>query len=73
MRLRSAGDETWLRIVDVPAALRARTYAGTGEVRLAVIDERLPENTGTYRISAAGVERVVITVPAPDGSSPGAA
>ena len=58
VRLRSAGDETWLRIVDVPAALRARTYAGTGEVRLAVIDERLPENTGTYRISAAGAERV---------------
>jgi len=51
------GDETWLRLVDVLAALSARTYAGTGAVTIAVTDDVRPVNTGGYRVGTAGVER----------------
>ncbi|MFD7656372.1 GNAT family N-acetyltransferase [Actinosynnema sp. NPDC059797] len=52
-------DETWLRLVDVPAALSARTYRdGTPPVLIGVRDNYLPDNTGTYRVSADGVSRV---------------
>jgi predicted acetyltransferase len=50
-------DETWLRLVDVPAALSARTYRGSGAVTIAVTDEQLPANTGRYRVSSSGVQR----------------
>jgi predicted acetyltransferase len=50
-------DETWLRLVDVPAALAARTYRGSGQVTISVTDDLLPTNTGSYRISGSGVQR----------------
>jgi predicted acetyltransferase len=50
-------DETWLRLVDVPAALAARTYAGGAEVRIEVVDPLLPGNSGVYAVSAAGAAR----------------
>jgi predicted acetyltransferase len=48
-------DETWLRIVDVPAALAARRFGllsadTTESVVLEVRDAILPENAGSYRI-----------------------
>lgn len=49
-------DETWLRLVDVPAALAARAY-GEGSVVLAVTDRQLPGNTGTYRVGEHGCLR----------------
>jgi predicted acetyltransferase len=50
-------DEQWLRIVDVAAALAARSYRPTtGAVTIAVTDRLLPRNDGTWRISASGVE-----------------
>lgn len=52
-----SGDETWLRLVDVLAALRARTY-GAETVVLGVGDDFLPGNTGNYRVGADGVARV---------------
>ena len=53
-------DETWLRLVDVPAALAARTFAAGAAVPvlLAVHDPLLPDNAGVYRIAAEGAERV---------------
>ena len=53
-------DETWLRLVDVPAALAARTFAtgAAGHVLLAVHDPLLPDNAGVYRIAGEGAERV---------------
>ncbi|MFV9429192.1 GNAT family N-acetyltransferase [Rhodococcus aetherivorans] len=51
-------DETWLRILDVEAALRARTYGDGGSLVLAVHDPLLPENTGTYRIADGHLESV---------------
>jgi predicted acetyltransferase len=51
------GDELWVRLVDVPTALNARAFTGSGAVVLDVRDPFRPVNSGRYRISAAGVER----------------
>ncbi|WP_308163243.1 GNAT family N-acetyltransferase [Nocardia alni] len=51
-------DETWLRLIDVSAALNRRTYRDHEPVILAVTDPILPANTGSYRISADGAARV---------------
>ena len=51
-------DETWLRLVDVPAALAARTFVAPRPVLLAVHDPLLPDNAGVYRISRDDTERV---------------
>jgi len=52
---RNVDDDAWVRLVDVPAALRARTYADAEPVAIAVNDAFLPENSGTYLISGDGV------------------
>jgi predicted acetyltransferase len=60
-RVASSGvedDELWLRLVDVPAALAARSWAGSEPVLLGVRDAQLPGNAGTYRIAPDGVSRV---------------
>jgi len=57
VRTTGISDETWLRLIDVQAALSARTYRGSRAVTIAVIDDLLPANTGRYRVSASGVER----------------
>jgi predicted acetyltransferase len=51
-------DETWLRIVDVPAALAARSYGAAEPVLLAVHDPLLERNAGVYRIADGTAERV---------------
>ncbi|MCX2947837.1 GNAT family N-acetyltransferase [Lentzea sp. NEAU-D7] len=60
-------DQIWLRLVDVPRMLAARTYSGTESVVIEVHDGLLPANSGRYRISPDGAERVEaqadITVP----------
>ena len=57
-RVTEQADETWLRLLDVPAALSARTYRESAPVVLGVRDAYLPENTGSYRVTADGVTRV---------------
>ncbi len=52
-------DESWLRLVDVAAALGARSYRPGGSVVIEVEDPILPANTGRYRISGSGVVRTV--------------
>jgi predicted acetyltransferase len=49
-------DALWLRLVDVEAALRARSYADGEPVVLRVRDELCPWNDGSYRVGAS-VER----------------
>jgi predicted acetyltransferase len=44
-------DGIWLRIVDLPAALAARSYRGPAELVLDVTDEFCPWNAGTWRLS----------------------
>ncbi|MCO1656085.1 GNAT family N-acetyltransferase [Pseudonocardia humida] len=51
-------DETWLRIVDVPAALAARRFAAAEPVLIAVHDAVRAANGGVYRIADGGAERV---------------
>lgn len=50
-------DELWLRVVDVPAALAARTYGPADPVVVEVVDALLPNNSGNYVISPQGTER----------------
>lgn len=47
-------DGVWLRLVDVEGALAARSYRDGEPVVLEVADELLPENSGRYRVGAAG-------------------
>ncbi|WP_370948981.1 GNAT family N-acetyltransferase [Amycolatopsis sp. cg5] len=49
-------DECWTRLVDVEAALAARTYTGEPLV-IEVVDDFLPANSGRYRISEDGAAR----------------
>ena len=44
------GDGLWLRLVDVDAALRARSFKPGGSVVLEVRDEICPWNAGRYRV-----------------------
>jgi len=45
------GDNLWLRILDVPAALEARRYARDCTVGIEVADPLLPENTHIWTLS----------------------
>ncbi len=56
-------DGIWVRLIDVPGALAARTFADAEPVVLEISDALLPENAGRWRVSGDGVER---TDAAPD-------
>ncbi len=43
-------DDLWLRVLDVPAALAARRYAGPVDAVLGVRDALLPANAGSWRL-----------------------
>ncbi len=45
-------DNTWLRIVDLPAALAGRQYQAPVDVVLEVTDPLLPDNAGRWRLVA---------------------
>ena len=45
-------DNLWVRIIDLPAALTRRAYAGPLDVVLEVTDELLPANAGRWRLRA---------------------
>ncbi len=53
-------DEQWLRLLDVDAALAARTYRGAAAVTVAVRDELFPANDGVWEVSASGAKRVSV-------------
>ena len=50
-------DDLWVRLIDVEAALNARTYFEADPVVLDVRDSRLPENSGQYLVGRHGAER----------------
>ncbi|MGW6935425.1 GNAT family N-acetyltransferase [Lentzea sp. NPDC054927] len=58
VRTKDVFDEIWLRLVDVPRMLSARTYGTAEPVVIEVLDKLLPANDGRYRVSPDGVERV---------------
>ncbi|NDK89108.1 GNAT family N-acetyltransferase [Gordonia desulfuricans] len=57
VELGAAHDETWLRLIDVEAALRARRFGDGPGVRIGVEDRRLPANTAVFEITAGAVTR----------------
>ncbi|SMC61420.1 GNAT family N-acetyltransferase [Kibdelosporangium aridum] len=54
---RNIDDDVWVRLVNVPAALSARTYGDADPVVVAVNDAFLPENSGSYLVSREGVTK----------------
>jgi predicted acetyltransferase len=56
-------DGVWVRLIDIEAALGARSYTGDGAIVLEVEDAFLPENAGRYRVGADGAARTEV---APD-------
>jgi predicted acetyltransferase len=50
-------DGTWVRLVDVGAALSARAFAPGGTVVIDVIDQFCPWNTGRWRVGTKIVEQ----------------
>jgi predicted acetyltransferase len=45
-------DALWVRLLDLPAALVRRRYAGSVDIVLDVLDPVLPENAGRWRLMA---------------------
>jgi predicted acetyltransferase len=55
---KSVDDEQWVRIVDVDAALGARTYNDAiGSVTIAVNDALIAANNGVWTVDAGGAQR----------------
>lgn len=59
---RALSDALWIRLMDVPVALNARSYEFDGVVTFEVHDATRADNTGTYRLECrdglASCERV---------------
>jgi predicted acetyltransferase len=51
------GDGLWVRLVDVGAALSARSYAEDGAVVFEVMDEFLPDNAGVWQVEGGEASR----------------
>jgi predicted acetyltransferase len=49
---RQTTDALWLRILDLPTALAGRTYSRDIDMTIDVVDSRIVENAGTWRLSA---------------------
>ena len=64
----TVGDAIWLRVVDVPVALEARTYGRRGSIVLEVHDPFCPWNAGRWRLVASDDGRGVVepTTSVPD-------
>ncbi len=63
---RSTGDQLWLRLIDVEAALESRSYDTDGELTLGVHDSFCEWNDGVYTLEA-GPDGAVVSR---NGSSP---
>ncbi|ASO20088.1 putative acetyltransferase [Actinoalloteichus hoggarensis] len=57
VRVDAVQDSTWLRLLDVPTALAARTYGDADSVVIELTDDLLPANAGRYRIGSDGARR----------------
>ncbi|MEE6280390.1 GNAT family N-acetyltransferase [Georgenia sp. MJ170] len=58
-------DDVWLRILDLPAALRARTYPAPVDAVLEVTDPLVASNAGRWQLRAADTEVTVTRTDAP--------
>ena len=57
------GQNLWIRLVDVPAALAARTYGAAVDVVVDVADAFCPWNAGRYRLTAESPGAAATCVP----------
>jgi predicted acetyltransferase len=48
-------DGLWIRLVDLPGALMRRRYASEVDLVIEVTDDRLPGNSGRWRLQAGGL------------------
>jgi predicted acetyltransferase len=63
------GDGLWVRILDLPAALTARSWSADDDLVLEVIDDLLPANAGRWRLTVRdGRAAVARTDAAPDAT-----
>ncbi|MFR9728810.1 GNAT family N-acetyltransferase [Saccharopolyspora sp. MS10] len=56
-RVERLDDDLWVRLVDVPTALAARSWGAAEPVVVEVRDATLPDNAGNYRIGPDGAVR----------------
>jgi predicted acetyltransferase len=63
----NVGEALWVRVVDVPAALTARSYAMPFELVLEVSDEFCPWNAGRWALSYDGTTATCERTSAPAG------
>lgn len=61
LQVSSVWDEQWVRLVDVDAALRARTYGSDEAVTISVQDRMLAHNNATWRVAGGKVEQASTT------------
>ena len=54
------GDNLWVRVLDVPAALSARRYQAPVDVVLEVTDAMVPANAGRWRV-VGGPDHATVT------------
>lgn len=68
VRAKGEEDVLWLRILDVPAALTARSWARPLDLVIGVVDPLVAANAGAWRleVTADGEARCVATDAAPD-------
>jgi predicted acetyltransferase len=52
-------DGVWVRLLDVKAALEARSFAAQGSVRIRVSDELIPSNAGTWELEPGAMKSAV--------------
>jgi predicted acetyltransferase len=63
MRVNHAGDHLWLRVLDVPRALSARTLGADDRLVLSVTDGFMPASGGVFSVAPDGCTRA-------DGATP---
>ena len=56
---RESHDSLWLRLLDVPKALEARTYNAGGRLKIGLVSESQPEIAGTYVLDIDGSQATV--------------
>lgn len=54
LQVTAVRDHLWLRLLDIPRCLTARTYAADGSVVLDVVDGFRPDVAGRYRLEVSG-------------------
>jgi predicted acetyltransferase len=66
----TVGDGLWLRLVDLPAALAARSYSAPGQVTFEVDDAFLPANAGRWTLTVPSDRGAATVARAADGVEP---